>query len=185
MSAEAGETARYLPQKLPFFVAGTPPTPHVVWLETTAGDQGCVSFLRDHGPLLAHLPAWTFVAVAPATAPNLTGCAQAFRRVVEGGGLAWGLEGPDLAWYCRTRRAHEQRQFAALSVGDIARFRELQVRVAGPAIDAVYARWRTGGDDAIASRSGSRGGVDPAAGRFVARVLPYTYSQFGDLPGVC
>jgi hypothetical protein len=65
---DVGETTRYFVHKLPIFLAGDPPIPHFVWLETDAREEGCASFLRDHAPVLATLPAWALVAVAPAGA---------------------------------------------------------------------------------------------------------------------
>jgi hypothetical protein len=74
--ADAGETTRHLVHKLPIFLAGDPPIPHFVWLETDVREEGCASFLRAHAPLLASLPAWALVAASPlstsCTASGLT-----------------------------------------------------------------------------------------------------------------
>jgi hypothetical protein len=183
--ADAGETTRYFVHKLPIFLAGDPPIPHFVWLETDVREEGCASFLRDHAPLLASLPAWALVAVAPATAPNVTGCERAFRRVTQQGQTwASGLDPTELAWYCRARQAVEQQQFAQLSIPDVRRFRDLHARVTSPAMDALYRDWRLDGDVVLAPRA-AEDRVPMSPGQFLVRILPHTYSQFGDLPGVC
>ena len=183
-SPETADTSRYFVHKLPIFVAGDPAIPHFVWLETDAGDEGCAAFLRDHGPLLTRLPAWALVVVTSATSPDVTRCERAFRRFAHHG-QAWasGLDSVELVWYCRARRAVEQQQFAQLSIPDITRFRELHARVASPAMDGLYQDWRTQGDVVLSPRAAEdRGTMSP--GQLVVRVLPHTYSQFGDLPGV-
>jgi hypothetical protein len=183
--AEAGETTRYFVHKLPIFLAGDPPIPHFVWLETGLRDEGCASFLRDHGPLLSHLPAWGLVATAPAAAADVAHCERAFRRMTQHG-QAWasGLDPDQLAWYCRARRAIEQQQFAHLSIPDVTRFRELHARIDSPAMDALYHDWRADGDVVLAPRA-AEDRLPMSPGHFLVRLLPHSYSQFGDLPGVC
>jgi hypothetical protein len=182
---DAGDTIRYFVHKLPIFLAGDPPIPHFVWLETDVREEGCASFLRDHAPLLASLPAWAFVAVAPAGAPNVTGCERAFRRLTQHGSAAVaGFDHDELVWYCRARRAVEQQQFAQLSIPDVRHFRDLHARVTSPAMDALYRDWRIDGDVVLAPRA-PEDRVPMSPGQFLVRILPHTYSQFGDLPGVC
>jgi hypothetical protein len=114
----------------------------------------------------------------------VTGCERAFRRVTQQR-QAWasGLDPIELVWFA-ARQAVEQQQFAQLSIPDVTRFRELHARIDSPAMDALYHDWRADGDVVLAPRA-AEDHLPMSPGQFLVRLLPYPYSQFGDLPGVC
>ncbi len=87
-----------------------------------------------------------------------------------------------LAWYFNARHAVEQRQFDRLTVAEVGRFRDLHRQISGSSIDALFRDWIGSGDRALPEMPSNPG---PSAVHLEVRSLPYQYSQFGDLPGVC
>lgn len=179
-------TVRAFVHKLPIYLAEDPPRPHFVCLADGVSDRACESFLRDHERLLRRLPTWTLVVIAPEHLADFTPSERAFARFChQPDALCPSLEPDQLRWYCDTRRAVDQNQFDRLSVADLTRFRDLRRRLSGPGIDAVYDEWlRTG---AITCDGEGRANATkrfPGA-RLETRILPYRYTQFGDLPGIC
>jgi hypothetical protein len=179
-------TVRAFVHKLPIFVAGDPPRPHFVCLTESVSDGGCEPFLRDHARLLRSLSAWTLVVAAPSNAPDFTSSHRAFKRFcgqIEA--MLPGFEAEDLRWYCDTRKAVEQNRFDRLSVADVGRFRDLRRRLCGPIVDALYEEWLIKGQPALDIYGPERAAEQSYGARLETRILPFRYTQFGDLPGIC
>ena len=67
------------------------------------------------------------------------------------------------------------------SVGDLRRYRDLRQRFDSPAHDALYEEWRTTGRLGAATPGSPTG---DSTGTLLQEALPFTYEQFGSLPGV-
>jgi hypothetical protein len=165
-------------------------TPHFVYLVNEPTGHGLEQFLADHARLLAALPAWTVVAVCPAGQPGLHGCRAAFERY-RGGTTTTRVpaDATELRWYFRARRLVEQGELRDLSVDDIRRYQTIRARRNGAGTEGLYASWIRSGDAVIeaavdaASQPGRSASAAPV-GALWLRELPFTYSQFGALPGV-
>jgi hypothetical protein len=91
----------------------------------------------------------------------------------------------ELRWYFHTRRLVEQGELRDLSVDDIRRYQTIRARRNGAGTEGLYAAWLRGGDAAVEAALHPRSPASPApAGTLWLRELPFTYSQFGALPGV-
>ena len=90
----------------------------------------------------------------------------------------------DLHWYFHTRRAVEQDNVPTISTQLIQRFHAVRRRFAGAVFESLYADWTVRGDDVL------RGFVTPdrapfsSGGQWLTHELPFSYSQFGNRPGV-
>jgi hypothetical protein len=173
---------RYFGHKLPIGVAGDPSRPLFVYLATEAGAQPFERFLRDHARLLRSLPAWTVMVAHGSQLATTPLWEAAFRRVVGGVDGLQAETAHALAQYFVARRTVERREFAKLSVTDMQAFRTGQSRFSEPAIEALYRAWIAGGADHVDHALLTS--VLPETGRLVVRTLPFSYTQFGSLPGV-
>jgi hypothetical protein len=109
----------------------------------------------------------------------------AFDAFVSGSSRPPGPLDPEaLRWYFATRKAVEDNDVRALLVTLIDRFHGARRRFAGAAFESLYAEWRAHGDDVLARLERPSGQALAAAGRWLTRELPFTYTQFGTLPGV-
>jgi hypothetical protein len=177
-------TARYFPHKLPIAVVGEPPVPYFVSLATDTTGRGFEQFLFSHAALLRRLPSWSVIAVAPRSSMALTACQDAFEQFVERPSSRLTAH-VDIPWYFAARALVDRGEVKRLSVADIDRFRKLRARFAVPAVETLYAEWRTRGDAALATRESAAsplGTIRP--GHLITDVLPFDYTQFGSLPGV-
>jgi hypothetical protein len=178
-TSETTQTTRYFVHKLPIYVAGEPPVPHFVYLTTEGSADGLTGFLRDHAPLFRHLPAWTVVAIGPVQWPGLR---AAFERYVAHASTVASASLDDLRWYFERRRIVERGELAQIPVQDLRRFRDLRQRLDTPAYSARYAAWLASGE--IGPATDGPTGVEPSVGQLVTETLPFSYEQFGSLPGV-
>ena len=176
--------ARYFIQKLPIYLVGDPAVVHFVCLLTGAPTE-FAGFLWDHRGLVARLPAWTMVAVVPPQVADARACQALFDQFVRGE-----LRSPatgrvaDLRWYFSTRRAIDANDLDALSVTQIDRFHAARRQFAGPLMESLYAEWLADGDVVLGRLERGTPVTVPTPGRLLVRTLPYTYTQFGALPGV-
>ena len=90
----------------------------------------------------------------------------------------------DLRWYFSTRRAIDANDLDALSVTQIDRFHAARRQFAGPLMESLYAEWLADGDVVLGRLERGTPVTVPTPGRLLVRTLPYTYTQFGALPGV-
>jgi len=172
---------RYFPHRWPVALMGQPAAVHFVALVTDALARTLDAFLADHAALLAALPQWTVVAVAPKNSTALRKCNDTFQRFMARPLSALGTRIDDIRWHLATRRATEQGDWARLTVADLDRFRGERDRLDAATVDALYRDWMTRGDVALQARGAASVG---SAGRLVTVALPFDYSQFGSLPGV-
>lgn len=177
--------ARYFVDKLPLFLAGDPPTLHFVYLATEPRAQGFLRFLWDHRGVLVRVPRWAVVVVYPSGAVDLRPYRLVFDEFLGGSiGPTAAASTADLRWYFQTRRAVEQDNVPTVSTQLIERFHAARRRFAGAAFESLYADWTRRGDEVL----DARGALDLAAfharGQFFTHELPFTYLQFGTLPGV-
>ena len=180
------ETTRFFVHKLPIYLVGAPAVPHFICLATNPGGGDCEQFLRDHARLLRQLSAWTLVVVAPQHTASVAAYERAFERSLtdlSSRDRSWPQS--ELLWYFQTRNAVEHEQLTALSVADLARFRQVSATAVGTLIDQQYQEWLRTGDQALAKGDQTSAAAGVSGGRLEVRQLPHRYSQFGDLPGVC
>ena len=181
--SDGPDTVRAFVHKLPIYLPCDSNVPHFVCLADGVGDGGCEAFLRDHARLLVSLDSWVLVAIGPEGRCDFAAAERAFKRFCDGGSNAPALDTAELGWYCRTRKAVERNQLDCVSVSELGKFRDVRRRLEPTLIDGIYEEWLAAGD-AVFERCHSRNRHCPNA-RFEARALPYRYTQFGDLPGVC
>jgi hypothetical protein len=184
-------SARYFIDKFPVFLAGQPPTVRFVCLVTEPNVQPFTRFLWDHRGLFTRLPAWAVVLISPPATIDIRAFTSAFEAFVTGSSRPPAMVAADgrddLRWYFTTRRAVEANDVQALSVKSIERFHRARRQFAGALFESLYADWLNAGDAALASIAYSESSPASAirtAGHLVTKELPFTYSQFGKLPGV-
>ena len=186
-SAQPGTpaTTRRFIHKMPIYIAGEPPRVHFVCFADGVADTKCETFLCDHDRLLRHLSEWRLVVIAPANTVDFIASKRAFRRFTGAPeAMIAGLELRDLRWYCETRYAIEEGRFVQLTVDDVSRYRDFRRRLEPAVMDALYVDWRIRREGAFTRFTVGTGGPHTRA-RFESRALPFSYSQFGDLPGLC
>lgn len=152
----ADDTTRYWIQKLPLFVAEN--SVHFVCLVTDPQASGIESFVREHAPLLRHLPAWSLHAVMPKGVSTDDVCTAAYQRALSAASLA-SVSKEDLAWFGRTRQLVAQHNLRELGVADLARYRQLSAQI-GHRLDTRF------------------------AGPLILHGLVHSYSQFGSFAGL-
>ena len=154
---KTGKATRYWPHGLPMFLLGDPPAPHLVCLAVDPHASDVGTFVREHAPLLRHLPEWTLHAVMPPGVVIDGWCERAYERALDSVSMS---EEPatDREWFARTRALVDAGDISSLSIADLGRYREL------------------------AARTGC-GTEIRAAGHLVMHVLPYSYREFGSFPG--
>lgn len=184
-ASTGGESVRYFIDKLPIFLAGEPPVVRFVFLATDPGRQSFERFLCDHESLFARLERWSVVLVSPARLVDARACRSAFEEFVAGSLMRpRGASFDGLRWYFETRRAVEQDRMPTVSAELIQRFHEARRRFAGSHFDTLYAAWTTAGEAALVHLHGVRPARTRFDGSFITYELPFSYAQFGKLPGV-
>jgi hypothetical protein len=177
--------ARYFLEKLPIFLAGQPPVVHFAFLVTEPSVQPFARFLCDHRGLLSRLPAWAVVVVCPPHTVDLNPFKSAFAAFQSGSNRPRDAHSAqDVRWYFATRKAVEENDVRALSVKLIDRFHGARRRFAGAAFESLYADWRTHGDQVLAHVEQPARPSMGSTGHLLTCELPFTYTQFGKLPGV-
>jgi hypothetical protein len=178
-------SARYFIDKLPLFLLGDPPTVHIVYLATGPGVDPFVRFLCDHRGLLTRLAQWAIVLVYPAHTVDVRALSTAFHEFRSGSRNPKVIDSrDDVRWYFQTRLAVEQDNVPAVSSQLIQRFQSARRRFAGAAFETLYAEWTAHGDEVFDAFASHRPAPLDAAGRFLTCELPFSYTQFGKLPGV-
>lgn len=177
--------ARYFIDKLPIFLAGEPSTVHFVFLATEAAGHAFARFLWDHSALVARLPHWAIVVVCPQYTVDLRAFQTAFDAFRQGSLKARTVaSSDDLRWYFMTRRSVEHDDLPSVSVTLIDRFHVARRRFSGAVFESLYADWLAHGDAVLDSGDHSRPAPLGANGTLLTHELPFSYSQFGKLPGV-
>ena len=180
----APSTIRFFPHKLPIGV--TPNQPDVRFVvpahEPTGG--GFDAFLRDHARVFAQLPKWSVVVIGPADPPAFERCKVAFERFLGNPTSRLIPYAHELRTYFRTREAIDRGRLADLPVAEINRFRRLRERFNGAEVEGRYRDWLHRREDALRVASAATGNVQSRPGRLEIAALPFTYTQFGSLPGV-
>jgi hypothetical protein len=180
-----GVSRRYFAHKLPIFLTGDPPTVHLVALVLDPTARSLELFLADHARLLSRVPIWVVVAIAPAPGSGLRVSPTVFARHVHAPVQQVAMTHPDLRWYFGARRRIDHGDLAQVSVADIDRFKMLRDTFATVAHETLYATWLRDGDEVFDhALNSARGSRVMTAGRLVTHALPFSYSQFGSLPGV-
>jgi hypothetical protein len=178
--AQTARASRYFRDKLPIGLEGDPSTVRFVYLATEASAASFERFLRDHARLFNALPAWTVVIAHP---PRLTPPASwttTFERFVSGAGVLDGIDAGGLERHFRVRRAVEQLDFAAVELNDLQTYRERAKRFDTPAIESLFARWLSSGQERFDVTS-----LQPLTrGHLVIQPLVHRYEQFGAYAGL-
>jgi hypothetical protein len=179
-------TTRAFIHKLPIFLAGETSTPHFVCLADGVGVGGSEAFLRDHAALLAALPEWVLLVTGPAHASDFGASTRAFEQFCGHANAALpGFDRRELQWYCQVRQAVEQNRFDTISMTDIGRFRDLCRRLPIGEGDKLFHQWTESGESGVERFGAERVTRRHPNARLEINPLPFLYSQFGDLPGVC
>ena len=177
-------TIRFFPHKLPIGVSAKEPDVRFVVPAHEHADGGLDAFLRDHATVLTHLTKWTVVVVGPPDPRAFERCTSAFERFQANPVSRLIPHAHDLRSYFRTREAIDRGQLAELPVAAINRFRRLRDRFCGAEVEARYQEWLHRREDALRVSDLPTREVRRRVGRLEIAALPFTYTQFGSLPGV-
>lgn len=172
------QTARHFVEKLPIFVGGATATPHFLYLAVDGSADAFTAFLHAHATLLRCLPIWTVIVASVTPVPSLR---PVFERFSASLAATLVTDRDDLRWYFEQRPAIDSGELTHLSVFDLRRYRELHQRFTSPAHDTLYAEWRATGQIGEAHPGSPTG---DSTGTLITQRLPFTYEQFGSLPGV-
>ena len=147
-TSRTGDTTgvRYFPHRWPVALVGQPAAVHLVALVTDGLGRTLDAFLTDHAALLAALPQWTVVAVAPKNSTALARCHDTFHRFMARPLSTVSTRIDDIRWHLATRRAVEHGEWSRLSVADLDRFRGECQRLDATTVDALYRDWMARGD---------------------------------------
>jgi hypothetical protein len=150
-------TVRYFVDKMPWYRAEDDPRLWLAYIDAERTLHGFETFLGQYRTLLSSVPSGV-TYVAP-TAWRGAIEATLTRALAPGGAHAMTLT--TVLDYLTVRREVEANRFAALSVAQLGRFRELRTEWATPAMQALYELWRVredgslaGSEVAVAARSG-------------------------------
>jgi len=177
VSALQSRTTRFFLQKWPIASAADGSVRFVALVLDTSG-RAFDGFLFDHARLVANLPSWEIILVSHTGFRGLTACRATFERYQQGCRTRALLPPAELRRYFATRLALETDELSSVSIDDLAHYRRHRVEWQTPAIETTYARWCALGDQIWKSHPESLGSL-----RILE--LPFTYRQFGDLPGEC
>jgi hypothetical protein len=169
--------ASYFVHRLPIWVPAAG-SPHLLYLAIDGSADPFRSFLYDHATLLRCLTTWTVVAVSTYPWPALRTVFDRFAQsLTSTQPVAFG----ELQWYFERRQLVDRGELAQVSVFDLRRYRELRQRFDSPAHEALYEEWLTTGRIGAATPGSPTG---DSTGTLLQEALPFTYAQFGSLPGV-
>ena len=147
-------TTRYFVDKMPWYRAIDDPRLWIAYVDADATLRGFETFLGQYRGLLGAVPSG--VTYVGATA--WSGAVQrVFDKVIVGGEV----RSPDVATfldYCRLRARIEAKEWAAISVADLQRYRALERRFETARSEALYRRWRQAPNAPVSSAD-----VDAAA----------------------
>lgn len=172
----AEPSTRYFPEPTAFGLRdadGPAPTVVCAYLDDGARTlAGFATFLRHHARLLAAVPRWQVVYVGE-TRRQVTQATAAFHRAFgDLAGEPGGLARQEIVEFFRLRRLYERKAWAELQTAGLDRFLAMRAKV-GVDLEALYAAWEVGGDDALESTERSSG--EASVPRFEAVALPYRY----------
>jgi hypothetical protein len=168
-------TTRYFIHKLPIGLVGQPPVPHFTCV-VADGLDAFERFLADHRPLFNALANWTVVAIGRTAFGDWPGT---FKQSVAATKPPHAVE--DLQWYFERRQMVERGDLAQIPVRDVQRFRALRQQFKASAFDDEYAGWLATGNLSSATDGED---VQLSVGTLQSAILPFSYQQFGSLPGV-
>jgi hypothetical protein len=135
-------TTRYFVDKMPWYRDADDPRLWIAYVDADATPRGFETFLKQYRGVLGALPSG--VSYVGTTA--WPGAVQrVFDKVIVGGEV----RPPDIGTfldYCRLRQRIEAKEFAALSVADLQRYRSLKARFVAVAFEALYQRRRQAPD---------------------------------------
>lgn len=89
------------------------------------------------------------------------------------------------ARYFAIRRLVEQNDLRPLSVADLNYFREARPHFADASMEALYARWLSGGDAVLLEPDTHRPRASGRPGQLLTHELPFAYEQFRQLQQLC
>ena len=183
-------TTRYFVEKYPIFLSGAARegAPAVVAFcfvdEGAASLSGFETFLQHYGRLFASLQEFRVVYVADKEA-WFRPAARIFERFQ---GQAHRVA-PDpligrLLEYFAMRRLYEAKEFSSFDRAKLIRFRQEQREFSGAKNEALFARWKAGGDAAVTGILVPEPVAQPMLrGTFSTHLLEHNYGMFGRFPG--
>jgi hypothetical protein len=177
-------TIRFFPHKLPIGVTANQLDVRFVVPAHEPAGGGFEAFLRDHARVFARLSKWSVVVIGPSDPPAFERCEAAFERFQRNPVPRLIPHAHELRSYFRTREAIDRGQVADLRVAEINRFRRLRDRFHGAEVEATYQDWLSRREETLRLAASVTSGEQRRAGRLEIVALPFTYTQFGSLPGV-
>jgi hypothetical protein len=184
-------TIRYFVEKYPIFLSGAAREGAPAVAAFCFVDEGAVSlsgfetFLQHYHRLFASLPEFDVVYVADKEA-WFRPAARIFERFQ---GQAHRvapdpLVGRLLEYYFAMRRLCEAKEFSSFDRAKLIRFRQEQREFSGAKKEALFARWKAGGDAAVTGILAPEPVAQPMLrGTFSTHLLEHDYGMFGRFPG--
>jgi len=185
-------TDRYFVEKYPIFYSPSPqpaslPVVSFCFVDPgLANVSGFETFLRRYAGVFSFLREFCVIYVADRDALFAKVRATFDRFATDGwAGLNGAcLSGPieNILEYFEARQLFEAKQFDSFDRAKLIRFRDQQEKYSGSKLEALYERWKSGGDiSSPASLSPKQDSQASCSGRFSTYLLEYSYDLFGNI----
>ncbi|PWT96950.1 MAG: hypothetical protein C5B51_32330 [Terriglobia bacterium] len=185
-------TDRYFVEKYPIFYSPSlqpagPPIVSFCFVDPgLANVSGFETFLGRYAGLFSFLREFCVIYVADRDA-LFAKVRTTFDRFATDGWAGLNgtcFDGPieKILEYFEARRLFEAKQFASFDRSKLLHFRDQQEKYTGSKIEALYERWKSGGDiSSPASLSAKQDLQSSHSGRFSTYLLEYSYDLFGSI----
>jgi hypothetical protein len=143
--AGSGLTTRYFVDKMPWFRETHDPRLWIAYVDAEVTLRGFQTFLEQYRGLLGALPSGViYVSPAPWSGP----VQRVFDKVIHGGEAESG-DASAFRDYCQLRARIEAKEWAALSVANLQRYKTLERAFTTATFDTLYRRWRQVPDTSV------------------------------------
>jgi hypothetical protein len=180
-------TARYFVDKYPIFLSGTPAVVSFCFVDEGAASlAGFETYLDQYTGLFTALSCFELIYVAGSQA-LFQPAAQVFERFVCRLRMAAGAEPTDpllrrMLDHFAARSLFETNQLSSFDRDKLIRLRREQREFSGSQHEALYERWKDGGEPLVRQILGiERPAPAAICGRFSTHLLEYDYGFFGSL----
>ena len=180
-------TVRYFVDKSPIFLSGAPAVVSFCFVDEGAASlSGFETYLQQYSRLFTALSRFEVIYVAGSEA-LFQPAAQAFDRFLSRLRMDAGSQPADpmirrMLEHFAARRLFEARQLSSFDRAKLIRLRQEQREFSGDQHQALYERWKDGGEPVVRQALGIERSI-PAAicGRFSTHLLEHDYGFFGNL----
>ena len=138
-------TVRYFVDKMPWYHVPNDPRLWFAYVDAESTLAGFQTFLVQYREVLNAVSSGVTYVAPTASCGTIQ---SVFDRVLASGPPSI-FTGPTLRAYFQLRQKVDAQQFEALTVADLARFRDLRARLNGDGVDDFYMRWQRAGDESI------------------------------------